>query len=165
MSYPYSILRSSYQRGNKSRYLISIQNNEGEFRGLLIKRYSVGTAWGGVEVESFSQEKDLTAAVIRFSTDLQDYRRKPITNAAATATNASELKRVLGPMWYKMGKENIEFLDPAADVTGVKEPIRFEKQGDRYVPVPPPPRLVEEPPPAPKSVREQLATNPNWGSF
>lgn len=162
MSYPYRIQKINFHKGERTRHVMAIIS---ENHSLVLCRYSVSGSWGRLVVERFD-DGNLAArhnAMLRKSIVESGYMAS--THHAEKAESLSELKRIIGPSWFKMGKEAVLHLDPDASTHGVKEPPTFEKIGSRWRLVPDQPKLVDEPPPPPKAIADHVEENANWGLF
>lgn len=170
MTYPISVRKWSadHDGGTKSYHLVLIETADN--KALVIKRFGKKSAWGSTQVEKFG---DVGLALREFnktrnSKESRGYRGARSPNPV-DAHDLIAFKGAIGTQyWTCLGKENVEFIIPGADTTGVKDPeeLKFEKRADgSFKKVERPPLAVEEKPAPEPTIEDRRRAMPNWGMF
>jgi predicted DNA-binding WGR domain protein len=172
--YPITVKKESGRAdsvsGGKEYHLVRISHGD-EGRSIVINRWGKKGSWGvGFKVDRF---QDMHDALVAYTDKWRDKLGKQYSDHFIDKTDVcgseQSLRKALGPYFFKMRPEDLEWICPGIDTTGVKPQADaggFQADEDgRGAWVDPKRRLVEEPKPIEEPIEARISENPNWGLF
>lgn len=174
--FPIQIIKTHmlHRGGTKFYEILRVENAIGA--SMVIWRWGRKGTQGQHEIFTF----DKPAKAVKAFNDKENERDKrgysPVETKTITAADEAELKTKIGlGLFYKLGKDTVEFIAPGADTKGVREPEPpAEWQPDPLNPGefinanPPKPRTIREPTleeVQAKTHAEKIKSDPLWGSW
>ena len=157
--------RADSSSGGKDYHLVLVSAANGKC--LFITRFGRKGTWGvGFNV---ARHMSLNAdwQFNRIGIALDNAYDEILINTEVPCKDEAELRRALGiQYWSKIGKDNLEWLIPGVDASGVREetPSFVEAEGGAEY-RPRQPRLVPETPKKVESAEDRVKTTPVWGMF
>lgn len=120
-----------HAQGTKEYHLLSVVNNK-TGRALVVFRWGKKGSWGQMQVQTG------TISAIRKlyqekTHEKEKGRYNQTNDTAIKAETDADVKRlVTPPYWAKLGSDNIKYVMPDADVTGIEEPqvVEFDEELD-----------------------------------
>lgn len=134
---------------------------------LVIERRCKPGTWGQLtisQIASFAKAEMLIEHIMKEKSGKR-YRFKP--SEIRQYPGSQEMKAALCgySLWYKLGADNIRYIAPFADTSGVKSSpeVTFQRNAaGRMVAVEPPPKMFDEPEP---TFIDRVQENPLFGLF
>lgn len=171
-TYPIKIVKKSldHQGGTKSYHIVEVITADG--RLMLVKRWGKKGSFGSIDVITGGATTSLgggatTSLGVRILRDKQKRGYDEVDHKELKANDLEEFKRLMTPRLYtSLGANNIAYLIPDAETTGIKEPEKIEWEedadGKRRLKQKAPMPLPSPPEP---TIEEKIARNPLWGAF
>lgn len=165
----FNIFRASLsqKRGNrgpqKARHILIVSGPE---RALRVVRWGVVGRWGSMKVEQHNGALD-TRDFNRLIDEAKGSGYEITGNSTHTQIGLGDVKTILAhTYWFKLGPDNLKFLDPSIDTTNVREvefPAEYEKDdAGHFRRKEVKPRMIEIPEP---TIEDNIAQNEMWGMF
>jgi hypothetical protein len=167
-AYPVTIKKQSGRAhsssGGKDYHLILIQTSRNN--SITIFRWGKKDAWGvGFEVKRHNSRDGAESAYrAKFAEKLGGEFKDHFVDKQVICHNEDGLKKALGPYFFKMKPEDLEWLVPGIDTSGAKEQkaVVFEQRRDGSFAATEERKLVEE---AVEPVAARILENPAWGTW
>ncbi|MCP1540031.1 WGR domain-containing protein [Methylorubrum extorquens] len=172
--YPIAIRKKSmlHRQGTKEYHQVLIVNGEG--RAVLVQRWGKKNTTGQMKVETFERSEMAVTSFEMKDSEKRSHRGGYEHDAGRDnlieCANAAEFAKALGPhLRFNMGAANLLHVAPDLDVSGVKEPDpvpEFDRDGKVVRKGYQPKHVFKDfVDPAAPTVEEEVAANPNWGSW